>query len=234
MPILLKSMFPLRPLNNLFDHYFELIRRRILTPMEHRSYMRGNKLAYLSLISLILIFLPHSQIYAETSSEGRNFTIDVLEVAAHNETSFTQGLEMFDGNMLERSGLYGKSRLSETDIVTGEVIRQIIFNESIFSEGITVREGSVIMLTWREQIAFEVDLNDFQVIGNYSYQGEGWGLCFNGNHLVMTNGSSDLIFRDPYSFEVDYTIRVVLDGVEIVNPAHRHEYQNDFQDNEWT
>jgi len=179
--------------------------------------MRGNKLAYLSLISLILIFLPHSQIYAETSSEGRTFTIDVLEVAPHNETSFTQGLEMFDGNMLESSGLYGKSRLSETDIVTGEVIRQIIFNESIFSEGITVREGSVIMLTWREQIAFEVDLNDFQVIGNYSYQGEGWGLCFNGNHLVMTNGSSDLIFRDPYSFEVDYTIRVVLDGVEIVN-----------------
>ena len=101
--------------------------------------------------------------------------------------------------------------------MTGEVIRQIIFNESIFSEGITVREDSVIMLTWREQIAFEVDLNDFQVVGNYSYQGEGWGLCFNGNHFVMTNGSSDLIFRDPHSFEVDYTIGVVFDGVKIGN-----------------
>ena len=179
--------------------------------------MRGKKLAYLSLISLILISSSHSKIYAETSSGSRNFTIDVLEVVPHNATSFTQGLEMFDGNMLESSGLYGKSRLSEVDIVTGEVIRQIIFNESIFSEGITVREDSVIMLTWREQIAFEVDLNDFQVVGNYSYQGEGWGLCFNGNHFVMTNGSSDLIFRDPHSFEVDYTIGVVLDGVEIGN-----------------
>ena len=185
--------------------------------MEHRSYMRGKKLAYLSLISLILISSSHSKIYAETSSGSRNFTIDVVDVVPHNATSFTQGLEMFDGNMLESSGLYGKSRLSEVDIVTGEAIRQIIFNESIFSEGITVREGSVIMLTWREQIAFEVDLNDFQVIGNYSYQGEGWGLCFNGNHLVMTNGSSDLIFRDPHSFEVDYTIGVALDGVEIGN-----------------
>ena len=179
--------------------------------------MRVNKLAYLSLILIIIIFPSHPQIYAETSSESRNFTIDVLEVVPHNETSFTQGLEMYDGNMLESSGLYGKSRLSETDIVTGEVIRQIIFNESIFSEGITVREDSVIMLTWREQIAFEVDLHDFQIIENYSYQGEGWGLCFNGNHLVMTNGSSDLIFRDPYSFEVDYTITVVLDAVKIGN-----------------
>ena len=177
--------------------------------------MRGKKLAYLSLISLILISSSHSKIYAETSSGSRNFTIDVLEVVPHNATSFTQGLEMFDGNMLESSGLYGKSRLSEVDIVTGEVIRQIIFNESIFSEGITVRKDSVIMLTWREQIAFEVDLNDFQVVGNYSYQGEGWGLCFNGNHFVMTNGSSDLIFRDPHSFEVDFTIGVVLDGVKI-------------------
>ena len=179
--------------------------------------MRGKKLAYLSLISLILISSSHSKIYAETSSGSRNFTIDVLEVVPHNATSFTQGLEMFDGNMLESSGLYGKSRLSEVDIVTGEVIRQIIFNESIFSEGITVREDSVIMLTWREQIAFEVDLNDFQVVGNYSYQGVGWGLCFNGNDFVMTIGSSDLIFRDPHSFEVDYTIGVVLDGVEIGN-----------------
>ena len=179
--------------------------------------MRGKKLAYLSLVSLILISSSHSKIYAETSSGSRNFTIDVLEVVPHNGTSFTQGLEMFDGNMLESSGLYGKSRLSEVDIVTGEVIRQIIFNESIFSEGITVREDSVIMLTWREQIAFEVDLNDFQVVGNYSYQGEGWGLCFNGNHFVMTNGSSDLIFRDPHSFEVDYTIGVVLDGVKVGN-----------------
>ena len=179
--------------------------------------MRAKKLAYPFLISLILIFTSHSKIYAETSSGSRNFTIDVLEVVPHNGTSFTQGLEMFDGNMLESSGLYGESRLTEVDIVTGRAIRQIIFNESIFSEGITVREGSVIMLTWREQIALEVDLDDFQVVGNYSYQGEGWGLCFNGNHLVMTNGSSDLIFRDPQSFEVDYTIRVVLDGLEIGN-----------------
>ena len=80
--------------------------------MEHRSYMRGKKLAYLSLISLILISSSHSKIYAETSSGSRNFTIDVLEVVPHNATSFTQGLEMFDGNMLESSGLYGKSRLS--------------------------------------------------------------------------------------------------------------------------
>ena len=68
--------------------------------MEHRSYMRGKKLAYLSLVSLILISSSHSKIYAETSSGSRNFTIDVLEVVPHNETSFTQGLEMYDLSLI--------------------------------------------------------------------------------------------------------------------------------------
>ena len=41
----------------------------------------------------------------------------------------------------------------------------------------------------------------FERIGEHEYAGEGWGLCFDGTRLVMSDGSATLTFRDPETFE---------------------------------
>ncbi len=167
--------------------------------------------------TMLLLCLSNSVINAESSEEVVRMDLEIIDSIQHEPTSFTQGLEKRGGNLLESSGLYGFSRLSEIDIQNGEVIRQISFDDSIFAEGITVRNNSVILLTWREGIAFEIDLDDFAIIGNYSYQGEGWGICYDGEYLVMSNGSSNLTFRDPESFEISHSIQVTFEGEEITN-----------------
>tara|TARA_B100000029_G_scaffold510487_1_gene602085 strand:- start:1006 stop:1935 length:930 start_codon:yes stop_codon:yes gene_type:complete len=169
------------------------------------------------ILALLLLSFPYSEINAESTQEELRRELEILDNRSHDHTSFTQGLEVWEGSILESSGLYGHSRLSEVNIQNGEVIRQISFDDSVFAEGITVRNNSVIVLTWREGTAFEIDLDDFSIVGNYSYEGEGWGICYNGEHLVMSNGSSYLSFRDPESFEISHSVRVTIDGEGVTN-----------------
>ena len=71
------------------------------------------------------------------------------------------------------------------------------------------------MLTWREEIALVFDIGTFEVIANHTYSGEGWGLCYDGNHLVMSNGTSDLTFRNPSDFSVEATLPVTDQGIKV-------------------
>ena len=171
----------------------------------------------IAISAMLLLLLSHPSISAETTDEVVRMDLEILDSIHHDPTSFTQGLEKRGNTLLESSGLYGHSRLSEIDIQNGEQIRYISFDDSIFAEGVTVRNNSAIMLTWREGVAFEIDLENFSIIGNYSYQDEGWGICYNGEHFVMSNGSSSLAFRDPDSFEISHSVLVTIGGEELHN-----------------
>ena len=101
----------------------------------------------------------------------------MLKITDHDENAFTQGLEMFGDRLFESTGLYGSSSLREVNTSSGQIIRQISFSDNIFAEGITIINNTIILLTWKENIALIIDMDTFDVIGNYTYAGEGWGLC---------------------------------------------------------
>tara|TARA_B110000263_G_scaffold171984_1_gene149937 strand:- start:146 stop:820 length:675 start_codon:yes stop_codon:yes gene_type:complete len=71
------------------------------------------------------------------------------------------------------------------------------------------------MLTWREEIALVFDIVTLEIIANHTYSGEGWGLCYDGNHLIMSNGTSDLTFRNPSDFSVEATLLVTDQGIGV-------------------
>jgi len=71
-------------------------------------------------------------------------------------------------------------------------------------------EDRLIQLSWRGGTALVWDREELTEVGRHHYEGEGWGLCFDGHHLVMSDGTSRLTFRDPETFEVVRQIRVVL------------------------
>jgi glutamine cyclotransferase len=47
------------------------------------------------------------------------------------------------------------------------------------------------------------------------YTGEGWGLCYDGEFLFMSDGSDKLVRRDPLTFEVLGSVRVTQDGFSV-------------------
>ena len=194
--------------------------------MEHRSYMGRRALA--SVLIMIISFTSES--FANSSSENLDNAVEssivVVDTIAHDSNSFTQGLEYYNGTLLESSGLYGSSSIRQVNPANGEIIRSLPINESLFAEGITVKGDSIIMLTWKEELALEIDIEDFRIIGNYTYQGEGWGICFNGDHFVTSNGSSVLSYRDQQTFETNYSVNITWDG-ELVQNLNELECVND-------
>ena len=58
----------------------------------------------------------------------------------------------------------------------------------------------MLQLTWRSQTAFVYDLDTFEVRTQFSYPTEGWGLTHDGQKLIISDGTSTLYFRDPFTF----------------------------------
>ena len=163
------------------------------------------------------ISLSAESMASDSIDEAEERGFKVLRTIPLQETSFTQGLEVLDGSIFQSSGLYGESRISEIDLLSGNIIREMPINDSYFAEGITVLDQSIIMLTWKGEQAFRIDISNFSIVENFSFEGEGWGICFNGEFLVMSNGTSQISFRDPETFEINHTIQVTWDGQPVAN-----------------
>lgn len=155
----------------------------------------------------------------------------IVDVFPHDTGAWTQGLLLHDGLLYESTGLNGRSSLREVDPQTGEVLRQVDLDDAYFGEGLALVDDRLIQLTWRAEVAFIYDLETFEPIGTFSYEGEGWGLCYDGTSLYMSNGSSTITERDPDSFEIIRSISVNddsgpvanLNELECVNADEAHE-----------
>lgn len=131
----------------------------------------------------------------------------------HDPGSFTQGLVWADGRLYESAGQYGASNLREVELESGRVLRRVDLAHNLFAEGLAlVPPGELIQLTWREGVALRWDTAAFDQRGVFEVTGEGWGLCFDGSRLVMSDGSDQLFFRDPQTFAVQGQKRVTLRG----------------------
>lgn len=133
----------------------------------------------------------------------------------HTPGAFTQGLFFAQGRLFETTGRYGQSRLMELDPHTGQVLRTRYLPAQHFGEGSVAVGKRIIWLTWTGEQAFVFDLDTFEPLGEFHYQGEGWGLAFDGERLLMSDGGSGLVFRDPQTFEPLGSVRVTDGGVAV-------------------
>ena len=179
--------------------------------------MRGRLEASIVFILVFSISLSAESMASDPVEEAEERGFKVIRTIPLEKTSFTQGLEVVDGSIFQSSGLYGESRLSEIDLQSGNIIREMPIDDSYFAEGITVLHQSIIMLTWTGEQAFRIDISNFSIVENFTFEGEGWGICFNGEFLVMSNGTSQISFRDPETFEINHTIQVTWDGQPVPN-----------------
>lgn len=142
---------------------------------------------------------------------------EVLSVLPHDHSLFTEGLEIADSTLYESTGLYGQSALRATDPNSGRVFAQIRLAPALFGEGITVVHDRIWQLSYQEGVALQYDRTNLRQVATAHYTGEGWGLCYDGTRLVMSNGSSRLTFRDPDTFAATGDVNVTLGGTNIDN-----------------
>lgn len=136
----------------------------------------------------------------------------IVETLPHDSSAFTQGLLYTDGRLFESTGLWGRSTLREIDLRDGRIVNTRSLGRQFFGEGLAAIGDRLIQLTWREKTALIYDLHSLDPIGRFRYRMEGWGLTFDGEQLVMSDGGPDLFLREPESFVRTARIEVRADG----------------------
>jgi glutamine cyclotransferase len=137
----------------------------------------------------------------ESQPVVRSFRVEVLRELVHERDAYTQGLVWWNDQLFESTGRTGESTLRRLDPQTGLVEQRIDLPDQYFGEGLALVDRRLLMLTWTSERAFTYDRDSFELGATFQYQGEGWGLCHDGERLVMSDGSDRLTFRDPDTFE---------------------------------
>lgn len=141
---------------------------------------------------------------------------EIVATYPHDAQAFTQGLLVHGGKLYESTGLLGRSSLRRVVTATGAVEKRIDLASNVFAEGLALVGDRFFQLTWQNHVAFTYDL-DFAQNGRIDYDGEGWGLCYDGQRLVMSDGSSRLFFRNPQTFAVTGDVQVRNENGPIAN-----------------
>jgi glutamine cyclotransferase len=149
----------------------------------------------------------------------------IVNIWAHDPSAFTQGLVYLDGKMLESTGQEGRSSLRNVELQTGKILKKVDVPLPYFAEGIALLNNKIYQLTWQHQLGFIYDAQSFEKVGEFKYDGEGWGLTTDGKSLILSDGSNRIRFLDPDSFRVTKTI-AVLDGKSPVRELNELEFVN--------
>src|SRR4051812_12960583 len=141
----------------------------------------------------------------------------VLTEYPHDRRAFTEGLSYVDGVLYETTGLTERSSLRRVDLESGEVLQEVDLDPTYFGEGNAVIDDRIFVLTWKNGVCLVYDRESFKVQQTFSYDTEGWGLTTDGAQLIMSDGSNQIAYRDPATFEVIKTIDVLHDGAPVQN-----------------
>lgn len=152
-------------------------------------------------------------------------TYKIVKTYPHDINAFTQGLKYDNGFIYEGTGQYNESSLRKINLETGELIKSYSLPNDVFGEGITFYKDKIIQLTWKSWTGYVYDRKEFKMLYKFNYPVpiEGWGVEYNGEHLIVSDGTSNLMFFDPDSFTEIYRLQV-YDNVGPVDQLNELEY----------
>lgn len=186
------------------------------------TFMKKKLLAPLGLIAV----LGAISLFNCCSNEAEGAPTRGYKVVAelpHDPVNFTQGLMIADGFLYEGTGKTGESRLMRIDMKTGKMLKQAKLDNALFGEGVVVHKGLIYQLTWHKQRCIVFDQKTMIRKKKFKYQGQGWGITTDGTDFFMSNGSDEISIRDPETFEIKKTIKIV-DGEESIYDLNELEY----------
>ena len=150
--------------------------------------------------------------------EPERWLVEILDRRPHDPGAYTQGLLWRDGVIYESTGSYGASSLRSWRWDDGSELDRVNLDRDLFGEGIALVPGAeerLIQLTWRRGMALVWTLEPFTELGTMRFDGEGWGLAYDGSDLIMSDGTPVLTFRDPETLTVRRRLRVTRSGMPV-------------------
>src|ERR1700733_2913250 len=150
-------------------------------------------------------------------AELPNYGYKVVHVYPHDPHAYTEGLFYLGGFLYESTGQVGESTIRKVRLEGGAVLQSRAILPSLFGEGIVNWHDEIVSLTWKDEVGFRWNLNDFSQIGEFHFAGEGWALTQDGEHLIMSDGTPTLRFLDPVTLAETRRIEVTAEGRPVKN-----------------
>lgn len=124
------------------------------------------------------------------------FQYEIVRTLPHDAGAYTQGL-LISGNILfESTGLYGQSTVRRLDLESGRELAREALPRTLFGEGLALAQDQLFQLSWREGEVRIYHPESLRLLRTARIEGEGWGLAFDGQQLIQSDGSATLFFRD--------------------------------------
>ena len=158
------------------------------------------------LTNLLLALLPAVALATESADEC---SFRVVAQHPHDRGAFTQGLLFSHGYLYESTGLFGQSTLREVDLESGRVLRKQRLPTEDFGEGLALVDEQLLQLTWTSGHGYNWDRAKFTLAAQWPFNyasphADGvhrpWGLCYDQQRLILSNGTNTLHFLDTQNF----------------------------------
>lgn len=183
-----------------------------------------------AILALVVYFFP--QLMA-VQDRPLVYSYQVKASYPHDNHAFTQGLIFHQGHLYESTGLYGSSSLRKVNLDNGLILQLLNLDSDVFAEGLTIINDRLYLLTWQENLGFAYDLETFTLVDQFSYLGEGWGLTYDGQHLIMSDGTAQLSFIDPKTYKIVKQITVTNDKIPVEHLNELEYISNMIYANVW-
>jgi len=170
-------------------------------------------------LGLVLLLLMAATTNAQTpASPIQNLVPEIIATHPHDSDAYTQGLLFYDGALYESTGSSGypnsgyETTVRRVRIEDGAVLQQVAHGDDFFGEGLARLGDRLIQLSWTAGRATVYDRESLEITETIAYEGEGWGLCFDGRYLYMSDGSPYISLRDAEDFSLIIRSMVTYGG----------------------
>ena len=163
------------------------------------------------------------------------YSYELVQSYPHNQTSFTEGLEIHNGFLYESTGENGKSNLLKTNLKTGKTVQAVKLADKYFGEGITIFNDRIYQLTYKTQVGFVYNLENMALVDSFRFESaEGWGMTHDDKYLIMDDGTNVLTYINPTTYKIVKKLQV-YDNTNPITYLNELEYSDGFiYANIWT
>ena len=177
----------------------------------------------------------YEEIFTTSDINPVQYSYQIISVFPHTTTHFTQGLEFHNNILYEGTGQEGTSAIFQIDLKSGKSLKEIKLENQYFGEGITILNDKIYELTYKNQIGFVYDLTTFKLLNTWKYKSkEGWGLTNDGHSLIMSDGTENIYFINPDTYQEERRIQV-CNEYNVVKNLNELEYiKGEIWANIWT
>ena len=179
-----------------------------------RSSMRAHMRRGACSVLIILPVLAGGAVLPSTGSLPV-CSYKVINTYPHDRTAFTQGLIFKNGVLYESTGQRGRSSIRKVRLEEGKILQKVDLPDSVFGEGLTEWQDSLISVTWTSGVGFVFNTADLEVQRTFRYSGEGWGLTRSDQAILMSDGTSQIRVLDPVSLRELRRINVTAESAPV-------------------